>query len=284
VSQVLRFEWSALGRPFHAARIRFAARARDSELHTHADFHEFMGVLSGRGEHLLESGTLPLDAGDVVLVRPRDRHAIRGSAPDGLEFVNVAFPSSAWHGFLSLTRTNPTGSWDAAKQPVVFRGSDPAAVATAFESALQRFGDEPDHYDLIRFWIDLLPLVSPEELPARAVPGQKAPDWLARACTAMRAEENLRGGVPRLLELAGVSPAHLSRSLRLAYGMTPTDFVADLRLEQAASLLAATSDPIAEIAGRCGFSSQSYFTRCFTAAHQVSPRTFRHQSQRAFVP
>ena len=283
MSQVLRFEWSALGRPYHAARIRFAARARDSELHTHADFHEFMGVLSGRGEHLLETGTLPLDAGDVVLVRPRDRHAIRGSAPDGLEFVNVAFPSSAWQGFLNLTRTNPTGSWDAARHPVVFRSRDPEAVAAAFESALQRFSDEPDHYDLIRFWIDLLPLVSPEELPARAH-GQQVPDWLARACTAMRSEENLRGGVPRLLELAGVSPAHLSRSMRMAYGMTPTDLVADLRLEQAASLLAATTDPIAEIATRCGFSSQSYFTRCFTAAHHVSPRTFRHQSQRAFVP
>lgn len=283
MSQVLRFEWSALGRPFHAARVRFAPRARDSELHTHADFYEFMGVIAGVGEHLLETGTLPLLAGDVVLVRPRDRHAIRGSAPDGLEFINVAFPSSAWQGFLNLTRTNPTGSWDAAKHPVVFRTRDAVAVGEIFESALQRFTDEPEHFDLMRFWIDLLPQVSPEELPARAS-SVRAPDWLTQACAAMRAEENLRGGVPRLLELAAVSPAHLSRTLRAAYGMTPTGFVADLRLEQAASLLAATSDPIAEIATRCGFSSQSYFTRCFTTAHAVSPRTFRHQSQRAFVP
>ncbi|WP_432950526.1 AraC family transcriptional regulator [Kribbella sp. CA-253562] len=282
MSQVLRFEWSALGRPYHAARVRFAARARDSELHTHADFHELMGVVSGDGEHLLSTGTLPLDAGDVVLVRPRDRHAIRGGAPDGLEFVNVAFPSSAWQGFLNLTRTNPTGSWDAARQPVTLRPHDPAAAIEIFENALSRFQAEPAQYDLLRFWIDLLPLVSPEELPARA--GATAPAWLTAACTAMRAEENLRGGVPRLLELAGVSAAHLSRSLRAAYGTTPTEYVTDLRLEQAASLLAATTAPIAEIARRCGFSSQSYFTRRFTAAHQVSPRTFRHQAQRAFVP
>lgn len=283
MSQVLRFEWSALGRPFHAARVRFAPRARDSELHTHADFHEIMGVLTGNGEHLLPTGTSPLVAGDVVLVRPRDRHAIRGSAPDGLEFINVAFPSSAWQGFLNLTRTNPTGSWDAAERPVIFRARDAAVVADVFESALQRFSGEPEHFDLMRFWIDLLPHISPDELPARAS-GSSAPDWLARACTAMRAEENLRGGVPRLLELAGVSPAHLSRTLRAAYGTTPTEYVANLRLEQAASLLAATSAPVAEIATRCGFASQSYFTRCFTAAHAVSPRAFRHQSQRAFVP
>jgi AraC-like DNA-binding protein/mannose-6-phosphate isomerase-like protein (cupin superfamily) len=283
VSQVLRFASWALGRPYHAARVLLTPRTRPSEPHTHADFHEFMGVIRGRGEHLLDTGTVPLEPGDVVLVRPRDQHAFRGSAPDGLEFVNVAFPSSAWQGFLNLTRTNPTGSWDAARQPISFRPGDPDSVVATFESALERFSDGPGTFDLMRFWIDLLPQVSPEELPATAS-GQQAPDWLVEACGAMRAEDNLRGGVPRLLELARVSPAHLSRTLRTAYGMRPTDFVADLRLEHAASLLAATTDPIAEVAVRCGFSSQSYFTRCFTAAHAMSPRAFRHRAQRAFVP
>jgi AraC-like DNA-binding protein/mannose-6-phosphate isomerase-like protein (cupin superfamily) len=279
VDQELRFESHAFGRPYHAARVRFAARARDTELHTHADFHEFMGVVSGSGEQLLTTGTQQLRAGDVVLVRPSDRHAVRGSAPDGLEFINVAFPSSAWQGFLDLTRTNPTGSWASARRPVTFHATEAIAV---FEHALEGFQNEPGPYDLMRFWIGLLPLVSPEELTAR--PGTTAPDWLARACTAMRAEDNLQGGVPRLLELAGVSPAHLSRSMRTAYGVTPTDFVTDLRLEHASSLLAATNDAIAGIAARCGFARQSYFTRRFTAAHQLSPREFRRRSQRAFVP
>jgi AraC-like DNA-binding protein/mannose-6-phosphate isomerase-like protein (cupin superfamily) len=279
-NNVLRFESHALGRPYHAARVRIAARARDTELHTHADFHEFMGVVSGSGEHLLTTGTQQLRAGDVILVRPSDRHAVRGSAPDGLEFVNVAFPSSAWQGFLDLTRTNPTSSWASARGPVTFHAAEAIAV---FEHALQRFQDDPDPYDLMRFWIDLLPLVSPEELAVRAS-ASKAPEWLAKACTSMRAEDNLRGGVPRLLELAGVSAAHLSRSMRTAYGVTPTDFVTDLRLEHASSLLAATNESVAAIAIRCGFASQSYFTRRFTAAHQLSPREFRRRSQRAFVP
>jgi AraC-like DNA-binding protein/mannose-6-phosphate isomerase-like protein (cupin superfamily) len=279
-NNVLRFESHALGRPYHAARVRIAARARDTELHTHADFHEFMGVVSGSGEHLLTTGTQQLRAGDVILVRPSDRHAVRGSAPDGLEFVNVAFPSSAWQGFLDLTRTNRTSSWASARGPVTFHAAETIAV---FEHALQRFQDDPGPYDLMRFWIDLLPLVSPEELAVRAS-ASKAPEWLAKACTSMRAEDNLRGGVPRLLELAGVSAAHLSRSMRTAYGVTPTDFVTDLRLEHASSLLAATNESVAAIAIRCGFASQSYFTRRFTAAHQLSPREFRRRSQRAFVP
>ncbi|MFG1813348.1 AraC family transcriptional regulator [Kribbella sp. NPDC049174] len=276
MDQVLRFESHAFGRPYHAARVRIPARARDTELHTHADFHEFMGVVSGSGEHLLTTGAQQLQAGDVVLVRPSDRHAVRGAAPDGLEFVNVAFPSSAWQGFLDLTRT-PSTSWASARGPVTFHAPE---AMTVFEHALKRFQDEPGAYDLVRFWIDLLELLAPTGDTA----GPGTPSWLAKACTAMRAEENLHGGVPRLLELAGVSPAHLSRSMRATYGVTPTDFVTDVRLEHAASLLAATNDPVAAIATRCGFTSQSYFTRRFTAAHHLSPREFRRRSQRAFVP
>ncbi|HZX02143.1 AraC family transcriptional regulator [Kribbella sp.] len=272
MDQVLRFEAHAFGRPYHAARVRIPARARDTELHTHADFHEFMGVVSGGGEHLLTAGVEELRAGDVVLVRPSDRHAVRGAAPEGLEFVNVAFPSSLWQGFLDLTRT---ATW-SSRGPISFH--EPAAVPV-FEHALDRFQDSPTTHDLLRFWIDLLDLLTPGE-PG----GSGIPDWLARACTAMRAEGNLRGGVPRLLELSRVSAAHLSRSMRAAYGVTPTAFVADLRLEHAASLLAATNISIAGIASRCGFSSQSYFTRCFTAAHALTPTEFRHRSQRAFVP
>jgi AraC family cel operon transcriptional repressor len=272
VDQVLRFEAHAFGRPYHAARVRIPARARDTELHTHADFHEFMGVVDGSGEHLLTTGTAPLRAGDVVQVRPSDRHAVRGSAPDGLEFVNVAFSSSLWLGFLNLTRT---ASWPS-RGPVAFH--QPAAVPV-FEQALDRFQSDPTTYDLLRFWIGLLDLLAPADRS-----GSGVPDWLAQACTSMRAEDNLRGGVPRLLELAGVSAGHLSRSMRAAYGVTPTGFVADLRLEHAASLLAATNLTIAAIATRCGFTSQSYFTRCFTTAHALTPTEFRHRSQRAFVP
>ncbi|MFB6722846.1 hypothetical protein ACFCV3_21895 [Kribbella sp. NPDC056345] len=69
--------------------------------------------------------------------------------------------------------------------------------------------------------------------------------------------------------------------------LTPTKLATDLRLDDVApfaSLLAATNLPIVTIADRCGDTSQSCFTRCFTTAHEVSPRDFRDRSQRAFVP
>ncbi|WP_328520681.1 hypothetical protein [Kribbella sp. NBC_00359] len=101
MEQALRFESHAFGRPYHAARVRIPARTRDTELHTHADFHEFMGVLSGRGEHLLTRGVDDLVAGNVVLVRPHDR--TRSAARRRTDSSSSTSPSPARPGEASST-------------------------------------------------------------------------------------------------------------------------------------------------------------------------------------
>lgn len=282
---VLRFEAHALGRPFHAGRVTRSPRLGESGPHTHADFYEFMGIVAGTGEQRLRSGAQRLCAGDVVLVRPRDHHRILGAAPDGMTFVNVAFPADAWRGFVDLTRIDPANDWDRGTEPPRFTmaGNDVDAMCAVFDDALKAFQANPTTLDLMRFWTAVTELIAtvrdgdPTDAPAR-------PAWLTCACAEMRREENLRGGVPRLQDLAGVSAAHLSRTMRAEYGVTPTGFVGDLRLERAATLLATTDATVTEIAYRCGYSSQSYFTRCFRDAHGSSPRDFRRQARTAFVP
>jgi len=216
----------AFGRPYHAARLRIPARARDTELHTHADFHEFRGIVSGTGEHLLTRGTQELRPRDVVLVRPSDRHAVRGSAPEGLEFVNVAFPTSAWLGFLVLTRTVPAAGWSSARGPVSYRATEAIAV---FEDALDRFQAEPGPSDLIRFWIDLLGVLVPAADTAE--PG--TPSWLARACTAMRREQPPRR-----------RPAAARAGRRQPGPPLPLDAVRERRARRRSSPTSAWSTPL----------------------------------------
>ena len=167
--QQLRFEAHALGRTYHAALVRLGPRAGGSDPHGHADFYELMGVLDGHGEQRVETGTQSLAAGDVVLVRPRDRHAIAGRPPHGLAFVNVAFPADAWRGFLDLTRIDPHRGWDRRRQPplVSLRGEQAAAMRASFGRALARFQDSPTMVDLVRFWSDVVELLIAAELPAQ---------------------------------------------------------------------------------------------------------------------
>jgi AraC family transcriptional regulator, dual regulator of chb operon len=280
---MLRFETEAFGRVFHAAQVVLGPRTPVTDVHGHANFYELMAVLDGRGLHQLRTGTHELHRGDLVLVRPQDQHGLRGLPPDGITFVNVAFPVAAWRTFVDLSGIDPDQRLEKAQRPPTFSLTGLAAgeLFASFRKAVTDFQRSPTMFDLLRFWTEVLEL--PEEL-AGAVTQNSPPHWLSQACAAMRREENLRGGVPRLAELATVSPAHLARTMRGTYGCTPTEFVADLRLSHAATLLASTTESVTEIAYRCGYASQSYFTRCFRAAHGRSPRSFRQHAMRAFVP
>lgn len=285
--ELLWFERHAVGRPYHAARVRLGPRARQSMLHEHADFYELFGVTAGRGEQQFVGHSQPIVEGDVVFVRPGDRHAFSGSTPSGLEFINVAFPATAWRGFVELAGFDSDGAWDARSAQPTFRlgAAERANGLGAFETALARFHEQPSAFDLIQFWTDLLRVIAPLRMSgAVGTAAVRPPRWFVDACAAMRREANLRRGLPRLRELANVSPEHLSRSMRTFHGATPTEFVTGLRLDRAASLLATTNDPVTAIAHRCGFSSQSYFTRRFHAAYGLTPRAFRRRAQRAFVP
>jgi AraC-like DNA-binding protein len=89
----------------------------------------------------------------------------------------------------------------------------------------------------------------------------------------------------RLPTLAGVSAGHLCRTIRAHYGMTPTSFVADLRLRHAEMLLATTtSSSLTDISYRCGFSCPSYFSKSFRSSRGESPRDFRHRAREAVLP
>ncbi len=278
---VLHLSEFTLGRPYHAALMRLGPRHSATSFHTHQDFYELFYVLSGRGEHRLSVGAQALSAGDLVLVRPTDWHDLAGLPPAGLEWINVAVPVSTWRGLLDMAGVVSADELNRDRLPalVSVSGMEARRLESSFRETLARYYLVADRIDLMRFIVEVLALL-------RAKPGEGSllPDWLARACTAMSEEENLKGGVRRLGELAGVSAGHLCRTVRAHYGMTPTVFVADLRLRHAEMLLATTSASLTEIAYRCGFASPSYFSKSFHASRGVAPRDFRYRAREAVLP
>jgi AraC family transcriptional regulator len=73
----------------------------------------------------------------------------------------------------------------------------------------------------------------------------------------------------------GYSRAHFLRMFRAATGLTPHQYVLELRLRQAQELLRRKSVALIDIAALCGFSSQSHMTTVFRKRLAITPAEYR---------
>jgi len=268
----LIYEEIAPGRAFHAALVEPGRNAKE---HTH-DFAEIMLVLQGAGDHWVNGAVQPLEPGLMLLVRPSDTHVIRPHR--GLFFVNVAFPVDRWAALVGAFGLSADWlTWQRGSEPSPFRiaPQDRAECETAAFRVVSDFHAGGGSLHLARFLGSVLPsFVDRPSLPPLIVEG---PRWLELALEAMHEPSNLSLGLPRLLEIAGVSLPHLCRTMRARLDRSPTQFLNDLRMHRAATLLSTTRMEIREIVTECGIENVSYFYRQFRQRYQISPLQYRRR-------
>ena len=97
-------------------------------------------------------------------------------------------------------------------------------------------------------------------------------------------EENLTDtdfGVEEISGEIGLSRVQLYRKVKAITGMTVVDLLRKARLNRAKTLLAETDKSISEIAYEVGFSSPSYFTKCYKDEYKILPGDVRNAKQTA---
>ena len=75
----------------------------------------------------------------------------------------------------------------------------------------------------------------------------------------------------------GISRVHLHRKMKEMTNQTPHDFIRNLRLKQAARLLAMKGQSITEVVYHCGFNSATSFSTMFKKMYGMSPREYQRQ-------
>jgi AraC family transcriptional regulator len=78
-----------------------------------------------------------------------------------------------------------------------------------------------------------------------------------------------------LAQLACMSEFHLARMFRASFGMPPSTWIANRRIERARGLLRTGRLPLQQVAEACGYADLSHFTHRFSEAVGVPPGRFR---------
>ena len=117
-----------------------------------------------------------------------------------------------------------------------------------------------------------------EQLPTEEQPAL-ADKWLQTAIAAV--EKNIADesySVEQLSSDLCMSRMTLYRKIQASTGQKPTEFIRTIRLRRATELLREGRMNITEISYATGFSSVSYFSRCFHQLYGVSPTQFAEGS------
>lgn len=96
--------------------------------------------------------------------------------------------------------------------------------------------------------------------------------------------ENEHFGVAELSDAVAISRFQLHRKLKQLKGVSVSQFIRDIRLEEARKMLAADVGTVAEIAYRVGFTSPSYFSKCFHDHFGFPPGESRKYASTAAAP
>ena len=76
-----------------------------------------------------------------------------------------------------------------------------------------------------------------------------------------------------------ISYSHFRRLFREVAGCAPNQFLISARLSYAENMLEDGVLPIAEVAHRCGFADEFYFSRLFKKHRMISPSVLRSSNR-----
>lgn len=240
--------------------------------HMHEDFSEIVIVYYGTGRHILNGYPQDLHAGVVFYVQEKDCHLyedVKGLyltniliRPEHFEFLRTLQP------VLEKLKPNKSSYQLISKKnlEIILKLLDGLSEYTGADDEFQKFQTEHE-------FMKILSNLAKNQFPVMGV-----------GSTDERGYQILRYLAQNFLEkidwkeLAfnfSMSPRTLNKFFKEQVGVSPQNYLTKLRLHYAYEKILSSTIPITEIALDCGFCDSAYFSSCFKAEFQKTPKQLR---------
>ncbi len=233
--------------------------------HVHT-FYEIVHVIVGACMHKINGEVTKMTAGDFIIIRPGDEHAIL-SADKGTDILCISISNEEYRKHELLYGTSLTAKGE--KRPKLVHPSLEARQAVIeLLNGKYAYTDNDVRAICSVLFSEYADTVDEEE--------SNAPHSLTEMIEMLALDISLqKQGVSAMTKLAGYSISQLTRLMKHYYHTTPHEHLKELRLSTAWKLVTETSIPLESISYECGYRCYGYFTEVFKKRYGMTPAVYR---------
>lgn len=233
----------------------------------------------GSATLLIESRSVPVRAGDVVVINPYEFHATVETGEETGKYHLFMLPLDYFAGIPGLDLQELFFARGKVFQTLF--AADGELHGLLMQAAREAGRDDPARDVMIKglltqFFALLLRrgiAAQQRPTPEKSVLRRYSVIDPALRCIKNSYAENLT--VERLADLCGVSKHYFCRAFKAVTEKSAMEYLRDFRLRVANALLTGTDRNIAQISASCGFENQNYFSRCYKQYYGETPSQSR---------
>ena len=244
--------------------------------HCH-EYYEIFLMIKGKALHGVNGKTDLIEAGTLIFIRKDDAHDYM-SVDGSFEFANLAFSEGTLRCLFDYLGDGfPASTLLESEYPPEVHLTDNETKRLYLKMAELNTINYSDSAKLRFKMRKLLVDIFSDYFESPAQKDSDVPFWLENAYRKMRDPKNFIEGKEKLFSLAGKTREHTTRCMKKYYGITPSDYVNELRLSYAANLLMSSNLNATEICYECGFQNVSWFYNEFAERFGVTPGKYKRR-------
>jgi len=250
------------------------------------DFIEIVFILNGYGIQVLEDQEYRVNAGDVFVLQGQQRHYFKDAGK--IEIVNVMYDGiknksliperiRQMEGYNALFILEPLyRAKHHFKNKLRLNRDELAKIEIILNMMFHELEQKREGFEII-LSNRLQELVIILSRHYSMIEGTEAQSLvrLGQVIEFMEKNPEKKIYIDALADMANMSKRNFMRIFKRAVGLSPLNYLMQVRLQKARKLLREEDFPISEIAVICGFSDSNYFIKCFRQSFGVTPFRFR---------